>query len=84
MTLNYNLALRHTFSVQLPSVRRSSSKAVVSRKSMCADGLTVRSIIQKPKGKQCGNREASRVQVNKITKQPLFDFCIDQIAFSSV
>ena len=53
----YNLALWDTFSVQLPSVRHASSKAVVRRKSMCPYILTVRSIIQQPKGKQYRNRK---------------------------
>ena len=47
----YNIALWHTYCVLLPSVRHASSKAVVSSKSMCVYRLTVRSIIQQPKGK---------------------------------
>ena len=65
----YSLALRHTFSVQLPFVRHASSKAVVSRKRMCTYRLTIRSITQQPKGKQYRNREPSRVQVNKVMQK---------------
>lgn len=66
----YNLALRHTFCVQLPSVRHASSKAVVSSKRMCAYRLAVRSnIIQQPKGKQYRNREPCRVQVKNIMQK---------------
>ena len=65
----YNLTLRHTFSVQLPSVRHASSKAAVSNKSMYDQRLTVRSIIQQPKGKRNGNRESSRIQVKKIMQK---------------
>ena len=64
-----NLTLRHAFSVQQPFVRHASSKAVVSSKSMCAYRLTVRSIIQQPKGKKYRNREPSRVQVKKIMQK---------------
>ena len=65
----YNLTLRHTFSVQLPSVRHASSKAAVSNKSMYDQRLTVRSIIQQPKGKRYGNRESSRIQVKEIMQK---------------
>ena len=64
-----NLALWHTFSIQLPSVHPASSKAVVSRKSMCAYRWNVRSIILQPKGKHYWNREPFREQIKKIIQK---------------
>ena len=63
----YNLALRHTFSVQLPSVRHASSKAVVSRKSMCAYRLTVRSITQ--------HRKVNNIEIAKLPGYTLTKLC---------